>query len=33
MIEVASEEEALAQAISSLERDTPLPPRYLFTNH
>ncbi|WP_200240470.1 transcriptional regulator [Lamprobacter modestohalophilus] len=31
MIEVASEEEALAQAISSLEQDTPQPPRYLFT--
>ena len=31
MIEVASEEEALTQAISSLERETPQPPRYLFT--
>lgn len=30
MIEVASEEEALAQAITALERNTPQPPRYLF---
>lgn len=30
MIEVASEQEALAQAIASLERDIPQPPRYLF---
>ncbi|MFP4246216.1 MAG: transcriptional regulator [Halochromatium sp.] len=30
MIEVASEEDALAQAIASLERNTPQPSRYLF---
>jgi len=30
MIEVASEEEARAQAIASLECGTPQPPRYLF---
>ena len=30
MIEVATEDEALAQAIAAIERNEPQPPRYLF---